>query len=63
MKRAATRGTGEFERQILRRDGELLIIAFRNQEKRDNKKGPTSAIGARLAAEELTLRLNHLPEE
>ena len=56
------RGTGEFERQVLRRDGELLIEAFKRQAERDGKKGPAWAIGARLAAEELTLRLKYFPE-
>jgi len=62
LKHTAKRGTGEFERQVLRRDGELLIEAFQRQVVRDDKKGPTSAIGARLAVEELTLRLKYLRE-
>jgi hypothetical protein len=62
VKRAATRGTGEFERQVLRRDGELLVKAFERQAERDDKKGSAWAIGARLAAEELTLRLKHFQE-
>jgi Tyrosyl-DNA phosphodiesterase len=62
VKRSAKRGTGEFERQLLRRDGELLIKAFQRQVERDHKKGPERAIGAKLAVEELTLRLKHLPE-
>jgi hypothetical protein len=63
VKREARRSTGEFERQILRRDGELLIEAFKRQAARDGKKSATMAIGARLAAEELTLRLEYFPEE
>ena len=62
MKRAATRGTGEFERQVLRRDGKLLIEAFERQADRDDKKGSAWAIGAKLAAEELTLLLKHFRE-
>jgi hypothetical protein len=56
------RGTGDFERHVLRRDGELLIEAFKRQADRDNKKGAACAIGARLAAEELSLRLQHFQE-
>ena len=62
VNRAAMRGTGEFERQVLRRDGELLVEAFKRQADRDNKKGAACAIGARLAAEELSLRLKHFQE-
>jgi hypothetical protein len=62
VKCAALRGTGEFERQVLRRDGEVLVDAFRRQAERDSKKGAACAIGARLAAEELSLRLLHLQE-
>jgi len=62
VKHAPTRATGEFEREVLRRDGELLIKAFKRQAERDDKKGSAWAIGARLAAEELTLRLNHFQE-
>lgn len=62
VKRAEKSGTSKFERQILRDDGELLLAAFKRQEARDNKNDPTRAIGAKLAAEELTLRLKHFPE-
>jgi hypothetical protein len=62
VKHAAMRGTGDFERHVLRRDGELLIEAFKRQADRDNKKGAACAIGARLAAEELSLRLQHFQE-
>ena len=62
VKRAAMRGTGEFERHVLRRDGELLVEAFKRQADRDNKKEAACAIGARLAAEELSLRLTHFQE-
>lgn len=62
VKRVAKHDTGEFERQMLRRDGEMLIAAFERQAARDFKKGPERIIGARLAAEELTLRLKHYPE-
>ena len=61
-RKAAARGTGEFERLVLQRDGEVLIEAFKRQADRDAKKGPAWAIGAKLAAEELTLRLKHLAE-
>ena len=47
---------------MLRRDGELLIEAFQRQAERDGKKGSAWAIGAKLAAEELALRLKHFPE-
>jgi hypothetical protein len=50
------------ERQWLRRDGELLIMAFRRQSEHDGKISSSNAIGARLAAEEMELRLKHLPE-
>ena len=60
--RAVKYRTGEFDRRALRRDGELLVEAFQRQADRDGQKGPSWAIGARLAAEELTLRLKHLPE-
>jgi hypothetical protein len=53
---------GVLERQWLRRDGELLIGAFERQAKRDGEKEPGRAIGARLAAEELALRLNRFRE-
>jgi len=62
VKRVAARGTGEFELQLLRRDGELLIEAFKRQADRDGKKELAWAIRANLAAEELTLRLKHIPE-
>lgn len=61
VKRSACRATGDFERRTLRRDGELLIEAFKRQADRDEKKG-TSAIGAKLAAEELTIRLKNFLE-
>jgi hypothetical protein len=62
VKLVTRRGTGEFERQVLRRDGELLVEAFKRQADRDNKKGVACSIGARLAAEELSLRLKHFQE-
>ncbi len=62
VNRAAMRWTGEFERHVLRRDGELLVEAFKRQADRDSKKGAACAIGARLAAEELSLRLLHFQE-
>jgi hypothetical protein len=62
VKQAAMRRTGEFERHVLRRDCELLVEAFKRQADRDSKKGAAYAIGARLAAEELFLRLTHFQE-
>jgi hypothetical protein len=62
VNRAAVSGTGEFERHVLRRDGELLVEAFKRQVDRDSKKGAACAIGARLAAEELSLRLKRFEE-
>jgi len=56
----ATSGAAEFERQVLRRDGEMLARAFQRQAERDGKK---DGIGANLAAEELALRLRNFPEE
>ncbi len=58
-KQAAARDTEDFERRLLLRDGELLIDAFQRQADRDGKKESAWAIGAKLAAEELTLRLKH----
>ena len=63
VKRAATRGTATFERRVLKRDGQMLMEALQRQVKRDDKKGAEWAIGASLAAEELSLRLKHFPEE
>ena len=63
VKRAAKRGTEAFERQVLQRDGEVLIEAFERQAIRDSKKVPARAIGAKLSAEELRLRLKHFLEE
>jgi hypothetical protein len=50
----------EYERKVLRRDGESLVEAFRRQARRDGKQDPPRAIGSKLAAEELTLRLKQL---
>jgi Tyrosyl-DNA phosphodiesterase len=61
-KRASARGAEEFERRLLLRDGEMLIDAFRRQADRDGKKESAWAIGAKLAAEELTQRLKHFRE-
>jgi hypothetical protein len=62
VKHTATNETGALERDWLRRDGELLIEAFERQAERDGKKGPAWALGAKLAAEELALRLKHFRE-
>lgn len=65
VERVTSRRTADFERAWLRRDGELLFEAFKRQAVRDERRdiaGPTRAIGAKLAAEELALRLKHFPE-
>lgn len=56
------KATAQLEREWLRRDGELLVAAFERQAVRDEKIGSAGGIGARLAAEELSLRLEHFPE-
>jgi hypothetical protein len=58
LKAAAGRNTNEFELRVLRRDGELLIEAFKRRAGREHKNG----IGSILAAEELAIRLKHFPE-
>ena len=58
----ASVGAGDFDRKWLRRDGELLKEAFQRQAERDGQKEAAAAIGAKLAAEELALRLKHFPE-
>jgi hypothetical protein len=62
VKQIPSHATGDFERQLLRRDGELLIEAFKRQAVRDGEKGAARGIGAKLAAEELALRLKHIRE-
>jgi hypothetical protein len=62
VKRIGTRDAEEFERELLRRDGELLIEAFKRQTEREGEKEAARAIGPKLAAEELTLRLKHFRE-
>lgn len=62
VKHTAAGETGALEREWLRRDGELLIEAFERQAERDGMDGPAWALGARLAAEELTLRVKHFRE-
>lgn len=54
---------GDFRRNLLRRDGELLVQAFGRQAERDGILCPTGALGAGLAAEEIAIRLKHFPEE
>lgn len=51
------------EKSWLLRDGEQLLEAFERQQIRDSKVGRANEIGAKLAAEEITLRLRHLKEE
>jgi hypothetical protein len=53
---AAKSKTAEFERNLLWHDGVLLTEAFRRRSKRDGSNG----IGARIAADELALRLKHI---
>lgn len=53
---------GDFRRKLLLRDGELLVQAFGRQAERDGILGPTGALGAGLAAEEIAIRLKHFPE-
>ncbi len=59
---------GEFDERLVRRDGELLIEAFRRRTDRDGKtnrdgKGQQAGeVGAKLAAEELELRLKHFKD-
>jgi hypothetical protein len=60
VRRTAKLEAGDFERQSVQRGGELLIEAFRRRSLRDQKLGPSRSIGARLAKEELTVRLKHL---
>ncbi len=62
LRRIATKPQAELEREWLRRDGHRLVAAFRRQEHRDSKIDAAHPIGARLAAEELELRLAHFPE-
>ena len=54
------KGAGQkFVLEVLQRDGGLLMEAFKRQAERNGK----DAMGARLAAEELALRLKHFPKE
>jgi len=63
VKEMSKRQAGDFRRKHLQRDGELLVEAFRRQAERDGILGPTGALGAGLAAEEIAIRLKHFPEE
>jgi hypothetical protein len=63
VKDLSKRQAGDFRRKLLQRDGELLVEAFRRQAERDGILGPTGALGAGLAAEEIVIRLKHFPEE
>lgn len=62
VKCAAKCKTSAFERKMLRRDGELLVEAFKRQAQRDKKKGAELAIGSELASQELNLHLKYFPE-
>jgi len=57
--RAAKAGSSEFVLEVLQRDGQLLIAAF----KRQTALAGNDATGARLAAEELGLWLKHGAEK
>jgi len=50
------------DRKPLRDDGERLREAFKRQQIRDEKQGSPNSIGAKLAAEELDIRLKHFEE-
>jgi len=63
VKDLSNRQAEEFRPKHLRRDGELLVEAFKRQAERDGALGQTSGLGAGLAAEEITIRLKHFPEE
>jgi hypothetical protein len=63
VKEMSKRLVGDFRRKHLQRDGELLVEAFQRQAERDGILGPTGALGAGLAAEEIAIRLKHFPEE
>jgi hypothetical protein len=62
VRHITARDASALERDWLRRDGELLIEAFERQSDRDGKKELAWALGAKLAAEELALRLKHFRE-
>jgi hypothetical protein len=54
--------TAEFEREILRRDGQSLIEAFGRQPTQYETSESSKGIGASLAAEEMNIRLKHFVE-
>ena len=58
IKQTMSNGTAEFERQLLKQDGEQLIEAFGRLVSRNEQLG----IGAKVAAEELALRLSFFKE-
>jgi hypothetical protein len=62
---AGVRGRSEARRdqRLLYEDGEALLAAFERQVGRLAAKSTTTAIGPRLAAEELRLRLKHVEDE
>ena len=60
--RAKQRTAWESDLQGIHDDGQRLSEAFKRQQKRDEKLSPANAIGAKLAAEELTIRLKHFSE-
>ncbi len=63
MRIAAMGELRAFERQAVRRDGELLIEAFKRQAEREGAPKQVNALGATLAAEELAIRLKFFSED
>lgn len=57
------RSEAKRDRRLLYEDGEALLAAFERQVGRLAAKSTTTAIGPRLAAEELRLRLKHVEDE
>lgn len=55
-------GADGHELEAVLRDGRLLLAAFERQRERDAARGPGLGLAARLAAEELSVRLNYTPE-
>jgi hypothetical protein len=62
VKSLGKRATAALEHEWLKRDGNLLVEAFRRQVEREERAPSSRASGARLAVEELELRLKHFPE-
>jgi Tyrosyl-DNA phosphodiesterase len=60
---ARDRSEARRDQRLLYEDGEALLAAFERQVGRLAAKSTTTAIGPRLAAEELRLRLKHVEDE